>query len=132
MHSRMLLVLPVAMLLVTASAEAAETAAQRKARAEALQSSLLAPCCYKEPVSRHQSEIAVKMQVEIARWVDEGRSDAEIVQTYKQLYGDKVYSPPPKLGLWVYLVPWLVLLAGGVVAVRWMRARLAPASPVRA
>jgi cytochrome c-type biogenesis protein CcmH/NrfF len=110
----------------------AQTAAEKKARVEKLEGSLLAPCCYTEPVSRHQSEVAMKMRVEIARWVDEGRSDGDIVAAYQQLYGAKVYAPPKPVGLWVYLVPWLVLLAGGYAAVQWLRHRLAPPAPAGA
>jgi cytochrome c-type biogenesis protein CcmH len=98
----------------------------RAARIENLEQSLLAPCCYGGPVATHSSEISIKMKAEIARWVDEGRTDAQIIDTYVQRYGSRVYAPPKPVGRWVYWVPWLVLAAGGWWAVRWLRARLAP------
>jgi hypothetical protein len=40
----------------------AETAEQQQARVDRLEHAVLAPCCYTEPVTIHQSEIAVKMR----------------------------------------------------------------------
>ena len=68
----------------------AETAEKQQARVERLEHAVLAPCCYTEPVAIHQSEIAVKMRLEIAKWVAAGRSDREIIDTYVGLYGSKV------------------------------------------
>ncbi len=102
-------------------AGAAETAVQQRARIEVLENSLLAPCCYAEPVSRHQSEAAAQMKVEIARWVSEGKSNQQIIGAYIERYGQKVYAPPKPPGLWVRLVPWLALLAGGGAIVLWLR-----------
>ena len=81
-------------LILPAFLAAAESPASQQARIEALQGSLLAPCCYAEPVSRHQSEVALRMKVEIARSVAAGKSDEEIIAAYKQQFGDRVYQPP--------------------------------------
>ena len=51
---------------VFALAAAAKTADDQKAKAQRIEDALLAPWCYAEPVSRHRSEIAVKMRLEIA------------------------------------------------------------------
>jgi cytochrome c-type biogenesis protein CcmH/NrfF len=53
-----------------------------------------APCCYTEPVRQHQSEIAVKMRVEIAKWVEQGITDDEILDTYAKRYGARVLVEP--------------------------------------
>ncbi len=92
-----------------------------------LENAVLAPCCYSEPVSRHQSEIALKMRLEIARWVDEGRSDEEILATYIERYGNKVLVDPNTLPRdWSYQLPWLLsaVAAIGLAAMirRWRRA----------
>ncbi len=57
---------------------------------------MLAPCCYAEPVARHQSEIAVKMRLEIQSWVNTGKTDEEILAVYKAQYGARVLAPPPR------------------------------------
>ena len=106
----------------------AETAEQQHARVDRLEHAVLAPCCYTEPVAIHQSEIAVKMRLEIAKWVAAGRSDREIIDTYVGLYGSKVLVDPRTLPRgWMPFFPWLVLILG-MFLVAWLlkRWRAAP------
>ena len=101
---------------------AAGTAEQQRARVEQLENAVLAPCCYTEPVSRHQSEIAVKMRLEIAKWVAAGKSDREILDTYVGLYGAKVLVDPRTVPRgWMPFVPWFVLVLRVFVAVWFLR-----------
>jgi cytochrome c-type biogenesis protein CcmH/NrfF len=98
--------------------------ADQQARARRLEESILAPCCYRQPLSVHQSEIAVKMRLEIVKWVTAGKSDREILDTYVGLYGPGVLvDPRTKPRKWMQYVPWLVLLIGiaGVIGLlrRW-------------
>ncbi len=104
------------------------------ARIERLERSLLAPCCYKEPISRHHSDVATRMKLEVARWMAEGKSDAEILGAYRERYGARVVVPPePDPSPWVRVIPWLAALAGGVFVVRilarWRQPAPGPAPP---
>ena len=92
-----------------------QPAEEPRARIERLEGAVLAPCCYTEPVSIHQSEIALKMRLEIAKWVGEGRSDREILGVYVEQYGSKVLvDPRTRPGWWTPWIPWLaVILATG-------------------
>jgi cytochrome c-type biogenesis protein CcmH/NrfF len=45
----------------------AETVEQQRARVERLEHAVLAPCCCTQTVAVHQSEIAVKMRLQIAK-----------------------------------------------------------------
>ena len=106
----------------------AETVEQQQARVDRLEHAVLAPCCYTEPVAIHQSEIAVKMRLEIAKWVAIGKSDREIIDTYVGLYGSKVLVDPRTVPRgWTPFFPWLVLILG-VFLVVWLlkRWRAAP------
>ena len=106
----------------------AETAEQPQARVARLEHAVLAPCCYTESVAIHQSEIAVKMRLEIAKWVAAGKSDQEILDTYAGLYGSKVLVDPRTMPRgWTPFFPWLVLILG-VFLVAWLlkRWRAAP------
>jgi cytochrome c-type biogenesis protein CcmH/NrfF len=98
----------------------AETAEEQQVRVDRLEHAVLAPCCYTEPVAIHQSEIAVKMRVEIAKWVAVGKTDQEILNTYVGLYGAKVLVDPRTAPRWwMQWVPWLVL-AFGVAGGFWL------------
>ena len=125
MISRFVQILFLALLPFLALAEVTE---QQQSRIERLGHGLLAPCCYKEPVATHQSEISVKMRLEIAKWVAAGRSDQEIIDTYVGLHGSKVLVDPRTAPRgWMVLLPWLALIAGAFL-VAWLlrRWRAAP------
>ena len=100
--------------------------ADRQARVLKLENSLLAPCCWAEPVSRHRSEVALQIRQEIAGFVDEGKTDREILDYYKQRYGLRILVEPEG-GLWwlMHVVPFVVLGLGvvvvGFVLKRWLR-----------
>ena len=59
-----------------------------------LEDSLLAPCCYTQPVSKHMSDIAFDMRREISEMVLDGKSDREILDHYKALYGLQILVDP--------------------------------------
>jgi cytochrome c-type biogenesis protein CcmH/NrfF len=101
----------------------AETAEQPQARVDRLEHAVLAPCCYTESVAIHQSEIALKMRLEIAKWVAAGKPDQEILDTYAGLYGSKVLVDPRTMPRgWTPFFPWLVLILG-VFLVAWLLKR---------
>ena len=52
-----------------------ETPQEPHTRIQRLEKAVLAPCCYTETVGQHQSEIAVQMRVEIAKRVEEGKTE---------------------------------------------------------
>ena len=107
-------VLPIALAISAgALAPPANREAQddQSARIARLEDAVLAPCCYTEPVSKHQSEIALKMRIEIAKWVVAGRTDREILGTYVNLYGAKVLvDPRTKPEWWTPWIPWLTVI----------------------
>ena len=89
----------------------AETSPEQKGRVQRIEDAVLAPCCYTEPVSRHQSEVAVKMRIEIAKWVEAGKTDQEILDNYVQQYGTKVLFDSRTIhGWWTPWVAWLAVI----------------------
>jgi cytochrome c-type biogenesis protein CcmH/NrfF len=85
-------------------------------------------------VGQHQSEIAVQMRVEIAKWVEQGRTDEEILDTYAKQYGAKVLVDPNTIpNGWTLVVPWAAAGLGALGAAwmlwRWRAARLAAIAP---
>ncbi|MCL5746128.1 MAG: cytochrome c-type biogenesis protein CcmH [Acidobacteria bacterium] len=104
----------------------AQVNSDRQQRILKLENSLLAPCCWAEPVSRHRSDIALQMRAEIANFVSEGRSDREILDFYKQKYTSRILvEPEGEKWWWMHIVP-IIVLALGVVGVvlllrKWLR-----------
>ena len=110
---------------------------EQRARIQRLEKAVLAPCCYTENVGQHQSEIAVQMRVQIAKWVEKGRTDKEILNTYAERYGAKVLVDPNTIPKgWTLVVPWAFAILGTLGAAwmlwRWRAPRLATAGPLDA
>jgi cytochrome c-type biogenesis protein CcmH len=111
-----------ALIALPVGAAPAETSGEQQARVQRIEDAVLAPCCYAEPVSRHQSEIAVRMRLEITKWVAAGKTDQEILDAYVQRYGAKVLvDPRMKPGPWTHSVPWLALAAGTAFTIWLLR-----------
>jgi len=64
------------------------------AQIQKVEKRLLAPCCYTQSIAEHGSDIAVQMRGEVAEMVAEGRSESEIVEHYRQIYGDRILIVP--------------------------------------
>jgi cytochrome c-type biogenesis protein CcmH/NrfF len=127
------LVPPIIAAVVLALPATAETPDEQRVRVQRIEDAVLAPCCYTEPVSRHQSEVAVKIRIEIGKWVAGGKADQEILDTYVRRYGSRVLvDPRTKPGWWIPWVPWLGLVLAVVFGFqllrRWRRANPLPAA----
>jgi len=59
-----------------------------------LEKSLLAPCCYSRSIARHMSAEAEQMRHEVTEMVASGRSENEILEYYKALYGERILIVP--------------------------------------
>jgi cytochrome c-type biogenesis protein CcmH len=118
---------PIFAILSLAVALSAQTGGDRQARVLKLESSLLAPCCWAEPVSTHRSEVALQMRQEIAGFVNEGKTDQEVRDFYKQKYGLRILvEPEGALWWWMHVVPFVVLGIGAVVVVFLLKGWLKP------
>ena len=92
---------------------------------------LVAPCCWSQQVSVHQSAAAAEIKTEIRDALRAGRSRRQIVDAYVTEYGPRILVEPPArgFGAWLYVLPVaaLVLSAAGVgLLVRRFTRRGAP------
>ncbi|MEW5983206.1 MAG: cytochrome c-type biogenesis protein CcmH [Acidobacteriota bacterium] len=123
--------------LVVAAAPPDQAAIERQAKA--LEAKLIAPCCWSQQVSVHQSPAADQIKADVRRMLTEGKAPQQILESYVAQYGDRILAEPPARGFSaaLYVVPW-ILLAGSVglvvVVIRRLRApdaaRPAPAEQV--
>lgn len=116
----------VAIFLALAAGLLAQTGPEARKRIEALENRLLAPCCWAETIAGHRSEVALQMKAEIAAFVAEGRTDRQILDHYKQQYGERILVEPEGARWWVMNVVPLSMLGCGVLVVafvlrRWLR-----------
>jgi len=91
-------------------------------RIKKLENSLLAPCCYGEPVSRHMSVISFQMRHEIEDKVMAGESDRDILDYYKRLYGEQVLMEPEGTKrIVLYSMPIMISLLGLAIVFLFLR-----------
>lgn len=124
------------MLLVLAacSAQAAELDAQQEARYRTFTQHLRCLVCQNQTIADSNAPLANDLREQVKTQILAGRSDEQITLYVTERYGDFVlYKPPFKAStalLW--LAPVLLLIAGGVSALRFMRrtrAAVLPAKP---
>lgn len=82
------------MLMVLILVNTISLSSTQKVELRRIEERLLAPCCYTQSISVHGSEIAGQMRTEVAEMVAQGRTEEEIVDHYKSLYGDRVLIVP--------------------------------------
>lgn len=94
-------------------------AAGKDALQRELEHEIMAPCCYGSPVGDHDSEAARQVKAQIARYLAEGKTRAEIIDLFVAAYGEQILARPRARGfnLLAYIMPPAILLAGGLLLV---------------
>lgn len=90
-----------------------------EAQAKTLETELIAPCCWRAPVSDHYSEAANQIRVEIRRMLAEGKTHDEILRSFVDIHGKQILSSPPASGfdLISWVLPFVALGFGAAVVV---------------
>jgi len=122
----------VTMALWLAVAAADPQAVEREAKQ--LEAKLMAPCCWAQQVSLHQSPAADEIKQNIRRLLAEGKTSDQILDIYVAEYGDRILSEPPARGFsrLIYVAPWIFLVGSvGLVVVVIRRLRAVGPAPAR-
>jgi cytochrome c-type biogenesis protein CcmH len=91
-------------------------------RVRALSDRILAPCCWREAVSVHQSPAAETIRKRIADEVAAGQSDEAILGALVHDHGKRILREPEGAQRgWLYLIPAGAVAAGVVVMLRFLR-----------
>ena len=98
---------------------------------------LYCPVCENEPLDACRTSACQQWRAQIAQLLSEGQSDQQIIQYFVDRYGLRVLGEPPVTGttVWLWLLPIVALLIGGVyvvVLMRRMRARSAASGSTEA
>ena len=96
-----------------------------EARFHALTSELRCVMCQNQSLADSNAQIAHDLRREVLKLMREGKSDDEVVAFLVQRYGEFVrYKPAMEPSTWLlWFGPALLLLGGGIVVVRIVRAR---------
>jgi len=120
----------VAIAVLLAATLAGQPTAKQTARINGLEHQLVSPCCWQEDVYTHRSNIAQQMKGEIEAMVLAGKSDREIIDHYKALYGMRILVEPEGDLWWVMnVVPAVFLVLAIIAAVLILRRWLRPLPP---
>jgi len=106
----------------------ADLTPEQRVQAKEIENLIIAPCCWRQPVSDHFSPQSDEIREQIAQMVASGMTKDQILQKYVAEYGTRILSKPPAKGFGslAYFLPVIFLALGAGVAVLVIR-RLKPA-----
>jgi cytochrome c-type biogenesis protein CcmH len=135
----MLLGLLLALATTVATADPPASQAALEAEARKLEAALIAPCCWSQQVSVHQSPAADEIKKDVRLRLARGQTHQQILDDYVVQFGTRILAEPPAQGFtrMLYVLPPILLLAGAglvVILVRRFSSRgaVAAAEPVAA
>lgn len=87
--------------------------------ARELEAMLIAPCCFSQQVSVHQSPAAMEVRTDVRRRLAAGETREQIVQAYVAQYGKRILVEPPAQGFdrVLYVLPPLGLVLTALLVV---------------
>jgi cytochrome c-type biogenesis protein CcmH len=94
---------------------------EREARE--IETMLMAPCCWSQPVSQHQSQASEEVKQQIRALLASGKNRQEVLNAFVAQYGQRILVEPPARGFGAVLYGGLLitflLTASGLVL--WVR-----------
>jgi cytochrome c-type biogenesis protein CcmH len=107
-----------------AAADGALTPEQEKLASQ-IDGKLIAPCCWTQTVSLHESQKAEEIKMQVRLFLAQGKGEGEILDNFVGQYGEQILAAPRASGfnLLAYLLPLTVLVVGlggiALLVVRW-------------
>ena len=92
---------------------------------------LYCPVCENEPLDVCQTSACQQWRAQISQLLSEGQTDQQILQYFVDRYGLRVLGAPPASGvsLWLWVLPVIGAVAGGVYVI-WLMRRLRARSSI--
>jgi cytochrome c-type biogenesis protein CcmH len=117
-------------------ATAVSPQADVEATARRLEAKLIAPCCWSQQVSVHQSPASDEVKRDVRARLARGETEQRILDDYVVQFGTRILAEPPAQGFnWaLYVLPPVMLVVGaGLVftLVRRFSSRREAAAPAR-
>jgi len=107
------LTIAAALMISTLATVLLSAQANLEPEARVIDDMLIAPCCFSQQVSVHQSEAAEKVRADVRARLAAGETREEILDAYVAMYGQRVLATPPPEGINIllYITPVAVLLS---------------------
>jgi cytochrome c-type biogenesis protein CcmH len=126
----MLLALLLALTATVAATDQTASQAVIETEARKIEAELIAPCCWSQQVSVHQSPAADEIRKDVRIRLARGQTRQQILDDYVVQFGTRILAEPPAQGFssLLYVLPPILLLAGAglvVVLVRRFSSRTA-------
>jgi cytochrome c-type biogenesis protein CcmH len=99
------------------------TGADLEREARALEAMIIAPCCFSQQVSVHQSPAADEVRRDVRARLAAGQTRDQILNAYVSQYGKRILAEPPAAGfdLALYLLPPILLIASAALVIALVR-----------
>jgi cytochrome c-type biogenesis protein CcmH len=91
--------------------------------ARAIERLVIAPCCWMQPVSDHQSPASDEVKQQIRAWLSAGRTRQQVLDGFVEQYGVRVLAEPPNRGFsrFLYFTPIAVFGVSAVGLIVFVR-----------
>lgn len=115
--------LSIVALLLALSAQPAPQSASMDASARRLEAQLIAPCCWSQQVSVHQSPAATEIKKDLRVRLARGETEEQILKDYVVQFGEQILAEPPARGFnrFLYVLPPVFLIGGAALVVVLVR-----------
>lgn len=109
---------PLLVLLVALSVGMPPTGAELERQAREIDAMLVAPCCFRQEVSVHQSAAAQEVKQDVRRRLAAGETQQQILDAYVAQYGKHILAEPRAEGFDVllYIMP-IVMFIGSIALI---------------
>jgi cytochrome c-type biogenesis protein CcmH len=99
--------------------------------ATAIEAMLIAPCCWSQQVSVHQSAASDEIKQTIRRMLADGKTRRQILDSYVAQYGERILAEPSATGFSavLYVLPWVFVIGGVGLVITVVRRLRVPARP---
>lgn len=96
---------------------------EQEQRFQQYSKNLRCPMCDNQNLEGSNSAISADLRAELARMINEGKSDQQINRFMRDRYGDFVFYRPPVDGntVWLWLIPLLMAVVAVLVLLRLAR-----------
>jgi len=123
--------LTLALVVLTLAAPPPDAASVER-EAQQIEGLLIAPCCWTQPVSQHQSQASDEVKKQIRTLLAAGKTRQEVLDAFAAQYGPRILAEPPAAGFGRLLyvgLPLAFLLSAAALILFVRRASSARAAP---